>query len=102
MITDFVIQQSEEYEGDDWWKWAVWLEGREEDLDRIQFVEWRLHPTFPKPVRKSADRRTKFRIDTGGWGVFQIVARVHMQDGEEAKLTHYLKLHYPDGSQNTA
>jgi len=37
----------EEYEGEDWWKRAVWIEGRDGALDRIDFVEWALHPAFP-------------------------------------------------------
>ena len=102
MPDEFTIQQWEKYEGDDWWKWAVWIEGLDEALDRIDFVEWTLHPTFPNPIRKKRDRASKFRLDTGGWGVFPILARVQTKDGQEIKLRHYLELHYPDGTQTTA
>jgi len=99
MPDEFTIEQWEKYEGEDWWKWAVWVEGRDEALDLIEFVEWTLHPTFPNPIRKIHDRASKFRLATGGWGVFQIVARAQMKNGQQAKLRHYLKLHYPDGTQ---
>ena len=102
MPDEFTIQQWEKYEGEDWWNWAVWVEGRDEALDRIDFVEWGLHPTFPNQIRKIHDRASKFRLGTGGWGVFQIVARVQLKDGQQTKLHYHLKLHYPDGTQTTA
>lgn len=102
MPDEYRVEQWEKYEGDDWWKWAVWIEGQDEALDRVDFVEWTLHPTFPNPVRKLKDRATKFRLETGGWGVFAIHARVQLKDGRQVKLSHYLKLHYPDGTETNA
>jgi transcription initiation factor IIF auxiliary subunit len=96
------IRQSEKYEGDDWWEWAVWVEGPDEALDGIAFVEWTLHPTFPNPIRRIRDRASKFRLETAGWGVFTILALVQMSDGKQVRLRHDLALHYPDGSQTTA
>ena len=101
MAQNLAIEQWEKYEGDDWWKWAVWLEGTDDKLDLVEFVEWTLHPTFPNPIRKTHDRTSKFRLETGGWGVFQIRALVQMKDGMQTKLRHYLKLHYPDGTKTT-
>jgi transcription initiation factor IIF auxiliary subunit len=92
------IRQWERYDGDDWWTWAVWIDGPDEALDEVEFVEWKLHPTFPKPVRKTEDRQSKFRLETGGWGTFPIIARVQMSDGSQLKLKHDLELIYPDDS----
>ena len=102
MPEEIMIQQWEKYEGEDWWRWAVWVEARDEVLDLIDFVEWTLHPTFPNPIRKIHDRASKFRLETGGWGVFQIVARVQMKNGQQTKLRHQLELHYPEGTQTRA
>jgi transcription initiation factor IIF auxiliary subunit len=102
MSDEFEIQQWEEYQGDNWWKWAVWIEGSDEALDRIDYVEWTLHPTFPDPIRKVRNRSEKFRIETGGWGVFQIRARVQTKDGSSQKFKHALSLHFPDGKENFA
>lgn len=102
MPEEFTIGQWEMYEGEDWWRWAVWVEGPDEALDLIDFVEWVLHPTFPNPIRRISDRASKFRLETAGWGVFQICARVQMKDGGQTKVGHCLKLHYPDGTQPTA
>jgi transcription initiation factor IIF auxiliary subunit len=96
------ICQSEEYIGDNWWTWAVWLEGNPETLDAVQFVEWRLDPTFPDPVRRVSDRASNFKLVTGGWGVFMILASVQFKDGRREKLRHHLQLHRPDGTLNSA
>jgi transcription initiation factor IIF auxiliary subunit len=101
MSGDFVIQQWEKYDGDNWWKWAVWIEGRDEDLDRVDFVEWSLHPTFSRPVREIRDRGSRFRLETAGWGGFQILALVQTKDGEQIKLRHQLVLYYPAGVKTT-
>ena len=69
MPEEIKIQQWEKYEGEDWWRWAVWVEARDEQLDLIDFVEWTLHPTFPNPVRKIHDRASKFRLETWLGGI---------------------------------
>lgn len=83
----------------DWWKWSVWIEGPEEELDQIDHVVYILHPTFPNPVRTCSDRASKFRLDAFGWGTFRIYAKVISKDGTELKLQHDLVLKYPDGTE---
>jgi transcription initiation factor IIF auxiliary subunit len=95
------IAQSEKYEGDEWWSWAVWVEGPDTELDQISRVEYTLHPTFREPVRIISTRRNKFKLSTGGWGVFPVYARVFRKDGSTLRLRHQLALHYPDGTNNT-
>jgi transcription initiation factor IIF auxiliary subunit len=89
------IQQSQKYVGDDWWNWSVWIEGASEEIGKVISVEWRLHPTFPNPIRRVTDRTTNFRLDTSGWGGFPLQASVYLERGEVEKLQHYLQLYYP-------
>lgn len=91
------IAQGFEYQDNDWWKWWIWIEGLDNELDQIDHVVYTLHPTFPNPVRTINDRNTKFRLETAGWGVFQIYAIIFKKNGEEIRLTHDLVLEYPDG-----
>lgn len=98
----FRPKQSFKYQGDDWWEWSVWIEGNDTDLDTIEYVIYTLHPTFTQPVRKETDRKSKFRLDTGGWGVFTIFIEVVLKSGEKIHLKHALTLEYPDGSKNLA
>ena len=90
------IAQSEDYQGGDWWKWSVWLEAPDEDLDGVEKVVWQLHPTFPEPIQERTDRTSKFRLDTSGWGTFLVQAEVHKKDGKKIKLKHELVLYYPE------
>ncbi|MDH3499766.1 MAG: TIR domain-containing protein, partial [Acidimicrobiia bacterium] len=90
------IAQDYEYRSDDHWKWSVWLEGTEEELDQVDAVEYHLHPTFPNPVRVVDDRAGQFRLTASGWGVFKLEARVRHTDGSVTPLSHMLELAYPD------
>ena len=92
MSEQYEIRQWQKYEGENWWKWGVWLEGSDEALDRVEFVEWTLDPTFPNPVRRVTNRLDKFKLDTAGWGSFPIRARVHTRDGSVHTLNHDLVL----------
>jgi prokaryotic YEATS domain len=88
------IQQGFTYQGNDFWNWWIWLEGPDEELDKVDHVVYILHPTFPDPVRTINDRTTKFRLGTSGWGVFTIRAKVVKKDGEQIALSHDLVLKY--------
>ncbi len=90
------IKQDEKYDGPDWWRWSVWLDG--DDLAQVDKVVWKLHPTFREPELEVANRKDKFRINASGWGGFLVKADVHMRDGSTTQLRHELELHYPDGS----
>lgn len=96
------IAQDEKYSDEDWWNWSVWIEGEPEELDAINYVQYTLHHTFPKPVRRVSDRTTQFRLQTGGWGTFTIYAKAVRKDGVEIALQHELQLHYPDGNVTLA
>jgi transcription initiation factor IIF auxiliary subunit len=96
------IAQDYRYKGNDWWYWSVWIEGDDGELNNIDHVIYYLHSTFPNPRRSVSNRGTKFRLETGGWGVFPLQAKVVNKDGSELMLKHYLRLEYPDGTPTTA
>ena len=74
------------------WKWWIWIEGPDDELDQIDHVVYTLHPTFPNPVRTVSDRASKFRLKAVGWGTFLIHAKVIDRDGKETRLKHDLVL----------
>lgn len=96
------IEQGFRYQGDDRWKWWVWIDGPETELDGVEKVVYTLHPTFPNPVRTVTDRRSKFRLEAVGWGVFRIHAQAHFRNGSRKALHHDLELLYDDGTPNLA
>jgi|SRR6185312_4645706 len=100
---DLRLRQGFEYQGEDWWKWWIWLDGPAEALDEVDRVVYTLHPTFPNPVRHVKDRSTSFRLETAGWGTFTIYAKVHFKAGSKTEsLSHELQLRYPDGRLTSA
>jgi transcription initiation factor IIF auxiliary subunit len=96
------LAQSEKYKDDDWWEWAVWIDGKPEELKSISAVTYTLHPTFSNPIRTVTNRRSKFKLRSEGWGGFVVYARVSLKDGGVRQIKRELKLHYPDGTRTTA
>ena len=75
-----------------WWNWSVWLDGPEDELDRIDHVVYTLHPTFIDPVQTVKNRRTNFKLKASGWGEFQIHLDIVGRDGKTSERTHSLRL----------
>lgn len=73
----------------------VWVNGPPDELDRIERVEYRLHPTFQNPLLFSETRRSRFGINFWTWGMFDIEITVKFLDGEESKYSYYLSYQLP-------
>jgi transcription initiation factor IIF auxiliary subunit len=92
---NFVVAQNQKYEGDQWWRWSLWIEGSDEDLDAIASVTYTLHPTFPDPIRTVTDRASKFQLRCSGWGIFLIPVEVRLKNGQTIELEHQLQFAIP-------
>jgi len=86
------IRQATDYKGGNWWQWSIWLDGTAKDLEAVDHVTYTLHPTFANPVRRIDTRRNGFRLDSAGWGEFEMYLDIALKDGRTRKRTHYLKL----------
>jgi chromosome segregation ATPase len=78
----------------DFWDWTIFIKGPEDVLEKIEYVEYTLHPTFPNPVRIVNERgsdRYAFPLSTSGWGTFTVKVKVYYDDGTYQKLAHSLK-----------
>jgi transcription initiation factor IIF auxiliary subunit len=76
------------------WEWTVYLQGSEDVLNRVQCVEYTLHPTFADPIRRVCSRgrgSQAFPLMGRGWGTFKIRLRVFLKDGQVQNLEHDLK-----------
>lgn len=83
------------YQGNDRWEWEAFIDDENTgELDKVDLVEYVLHPTFSDPIRRTTDRRNAFALRTAGWGTFELKAFAHLKDGSRKKLTHELKLEY--------
>ncbi len=63
-----------------------------ERLDDVASVTYRLHPTFPDPVRQVTDWKTKFEIRTAAWGEFNMTAEMLFKSGEKLVVERYINL----------
>jgi transcription initiation factor IIF auxiliary subunit len=73
-------------------KWKVFMDEPDDVLDQVRLIEYKLHPTFPKPIRKSTDRGSKFALETEGWGNFWLGIAVHLKSGEVVHQRYLLNL----------
>ena len=99
------VKQSSEYrgkyQGNDWWNWSIWIEAPAMVLAQIEYVEYKLHPTFPNPVEKRTNADDKFRLEAEGWGEFLIELEIKQKSGGKIKKMHWLNLEYPASSPTT-
>ena len=90
MRIDNYARQVGRRSGYDWYEWRVFIDEPPEALARIERVEYRLHPTFPNPVRVETDSSDQFALYSNGWGVFEIGITVHYKDGSSEFTTYEL------------
>ncbi|MBI3694676.1 MAG: hypothetical protein HY238_07525 [Acidobacteria bacterium] len=86
------------YRGDGRWDWTVYIRAPSEVLKRINCVEYKLHPTFPDPVRKvcaMGDEQYAFALSSNGWGTFEIPITVFFKDSGVRYLRHTLSFTAP-------
>jgi hypothetical protein len=81
-----------EKEGTDIYAWCVFLDGRAEEIGDVLQIEYTLHPSFPDPVRIVDDAAHCFALQSQGWGVFQIRARITHRNKEVVRQSFPLKL----------
>lgn len=84
------LDNSWNYQGEDWWDWSAYLTGS--DLPLVDYVEYVLHPTFKAPLRAIKDPENGFRLNTSGWGTFDLKAIVHLKNKKKQVLNHELIL----------
>jgi len=76
----------------EYYEWRLFLDEPPEVLDRVDRVEYRLHPTFPNPVRTIDDRASRFELVSAGWGEFTVLITVYMRDGSQLDTEHRVQL----------
>lgn len=77
--------------GKDWYEWSVEIDESSIALPNIDEVEYVLHPTFPNRIRRETSARDNFRLESEGWGEFDIAATVYFKDGDEKTVVVPLK-----------
>lgn len=86
------LQNTAKYVGGGRYDWTIFVMGDSSVLDRIRYVEYSLHPSFPNPVRQIYSRNTNFALKSNGWGEFLIRASIVFRDGTIKYLQRRLRL----------
>lgn len=86
------VRSRGEYE---WFEWKVFMDEPEEKLEKVRSVEYRLHKTFPNPIRIVEDRNSRFALRSAGWGEFTIFITIYLEDGTEKHTKYDLDLRRP-------
>jgi len=84
------VENSSKYIGDGRWSWEIFINADRGTLNRIQCVEYTLHPTFPNPVNRVCNRQTAFSLKARGWGTFVVKVRVYYTDRQIQDFDHQL------------
>ncbi len=62
-------------------------------LDRIEYVKYSLHPSYPNRIQTTTDRTHQFQLKELAWGEFNLKAAVKIKQQEEIiNLTRYINL----------
>ena len=94
------IKQASEYSGNDRWNWSVWIDGPARELDGVSHVVYTLHPSFAEPVRRISTRANGFRLNSSGWGRFEMRIQIMNHSGSQISRKHKLDLEYPTGESS--
>jgi transcription initiation factor IIF auxiliary subunit len=74
-----------------WYEVTVTLEGPQETLNHVRYVEYLLHPTF-NPNRTWRRNPPHFSLRLKLWGEFTLKAEVHFAQDPAFPLARYLSL----------
>jgi transcription initiation factor IIF auxiliary subunit len=81
--------------GYEYYDWDVFVDEPEDVLEKIDYVVYYLHETFPDPVRTVAETKSAFALKSRGWGEFSIKIEVHFKDGNIENTKYWLDLSKP-------
>lgn len=69
------------------------VQGQDSVLDRIEYVKYKLHQTYPNPVQIKYDRKRHFELKELAWGESTVSAEVKIKGQEMTiKLSRYINL----------
>jgi len=84
------------------WDWEVHLEGNKQDLDQIEYVEYALHETYPKPIRRISDRDSGFQLKENGWGEAPLYVTIHYKDEKRRSDYQAYRLNFKEPTTQSA
>ncbi len=59
----------------------VFLDGPRHELDLVDYIVYKLHPSFRNPIRTSTNRESNFEFLTWAWGEFEMEVEIVTKNG---------------------
>jgi hypothetical protein len=78
--------------GRTYYKWRVFMDEPDQVLNRIEEVQYLLHPTFPEPFQVRTNPNDKFAVEASGWGQFLIQITIKYKDQSTVRTGYFLDL----------
>jgi hypothetical protein len=72
------------------YRWSVEIAVSDKILEKIDYVKYQLHETFPEPIQIVRARDNNFRIGGQAWGLFDIYVTIYFKDSTMANGVHSL------------
>lgn len=99
---DFVVQDDRivykvfKEGGSEHYNIRLYVDGSDNELDKIESVQYILHPGFVDPIRMSENRDENFAIEIWTYGMFDIEVSFYLEDGSAETLHYYLTFSLPE------
>jgi transcription initiation factor IIF auxiliary subunit len=88
------VANTSHYLGAGQWEWTIFIRAVPGVLSKIQCVEYKMHPTFPKPSERKVcevgRQDQPFALSAVGWGTFEIPITILFNTGTVQSLKHAL------------
>lgn len=87
----------------EWFNWSIYIETNPSDfIDKIESVTYHLHPSFRMTEINRPNRSDGFRLDSRGWGEFNIKLKINFKNGKSIDVNHWLSLSEDKKGKQTA
>lgn len=74
-----------------YYQWGIEVAANDNILNKIDYVKYKLHESFPNPIQIVRAREQKFRIGGQAWGTFTVFINIYFKDGTVGEGSYKLK-----------
>jgi transcription initiation factor IIF auxiliary subunit len=90
---DIRVENSAKYSSGRY-SWTIYLTGSDATLNKVDYVQYTLHPSFPQPIQivRTRGGRCAFPYSSNSWAEFEVKIKVVFKDGRTEELKYMLNL----------
>jgi transcription initiation factor IIF auxiliary subunit len=96
---DVVVKNTSSFIGKGRWQWTLYVDAKQDVLEKIKCVEYTLHATFPNPIQvvceSGPNAAQAFPLPGDAWGEFDVRIKVTFTDRPTQSYVYRLRLAPP-------